>query len=325
MTGATGAPLPNVVYTTGTQEIIGSKTFYANQYIFSGANILVTGNSNVDFSSRPTVSGTGVLLQNEGSLFDGNRNITRLPTLNSNVGGSNVVEFLNNLFFPFVQATISLNSFNTIYELGTTLANVNFTGGVTTGTVNPNNITNISGYVGGSSRVGVQPNLTITNNTATFNFSVNVNLTNTASNNVTVSGTSINENAQPIIIGNSLSPRTINFQAPFYYGSGIANLTPSEITGQMVKLVQLKSEKILTYGAMNTPLKLYFAYPRDSSRNNWGDISAIFDGNGFPNTTDWNPRDETFKLRDNTDHVYRIMEKIIPVQLTGPFNYTFRF
>jgi hypothetical protein len=70
--GATG-PIPNnVVYVTGQQVISGSKTFYADRYIFSGANLITTNNNLIvsggaQFTNRPTVNGTGVLLIGEAT------------------------------------------------------------------------------------------------------------------------------------------------------------------------------------------------------------------------------------------------------------------
>lgn len=80
-TGATGAtgpigstgPIPNnVVYVTGQQVISGSKTFYADRYIFSGADLITVDNDLIvsgggHFNNRPTVNGTGVLLAGEAA------------------------------------------------------------------------------------------------------------------------------------------------------------------------------------------------------------------------------------------------------------------
>jgi hypothetical protein len=62
----------NVVYVTGQQVISGAKTFYADSYIFSGANLITTNNTlivsgSAQFNNRPTVSGIGVLLQTEAN------------------------------------------------------------------------------------------------------------------------------------------------------------------------------------------------------------------------------------------------------------------
>jgi hypothetical protein len=68
------ARLPDtIVYTTGAQTISGSKTFYADNYIFSGANVIFVQNTGIvsgdwHFLNRPTVNDTGVLLQGELDL-----------------------------------------------------------------------------------------------------------------------------------------------------------------------------------------------------------------------------------------------------------------
>jgi hypothetical protein len=68
------ARLPDtIVYTSGSQIISGSKTFYADNYIFSGANVIFVQNTGIvsgewRFSNRPTVNNTGVLLQGELDL-----------------------------------------------------------------------------------------------------------------------------------------------------------------------------------------------------------------------------------------------------------------
>jgi hypothetical protein len=57
------ARLPDtIVYTTGSQIISGSKTFYADNYIFSGANVIFVQNTGIVsgewlFKNLPTSSG----------------------------------------------------------------------------------------------------------------------------------------------------------------------------------------------------------------------------------------------------------------------------
>jgi collagen type VII alpha len=82
-TGATGisgptGPVPtNVVYVTGNQVISGAKTFYADRYIFSGVDVILSGLGNLivggytQFYSRPTVNGTGILLSGEAFIGAG--------------------------------------------------------------------------------------------------------------------------------------------------------------------------------------------------------------------------------------------------------------
>jgi hypothetical protein len=68
------ARLPDtIVYTTGSQIISGSKTFYADNYIFSGANVIFVQNTGIvsgewRFSNKPTVNNTGVLLEGDLDL-----------------------------------------------------------------------------------------------------------------------------------------------------------------------------------------------------------------------------------------------------------------
>ena len=64
----------NVLYTTGNQTIVGSKTFTASRYVFSGADVIFTNNTGIvsgewRFANRPTVNGTGVLLSGEAATL----------------------------------------------------------------------------------------------------------------------------------------------------------------------------------------------------------------------------------------------------------------
>jgi hypothetical protein len=62
----------NLVYKTGNQTINGNKDFYGEEILFSGLNVIFADNTGVSygnwqFSNRPTVNGTGVLLIGEAS------------------------------------------------------------------------------------------------------------------------------------------------------------------------------------------------------------------------------------------------------------------
>jgi hypothetical protein len=65
------ASLPTtIVYTTGNQAIGGNKDFYGDEIVFSGLNVIFADNTGISygkwqFSNRPTVNGTGVLLNGE--------------------------------------------------------------------------------------------------------------------------------------------------------------------------------------------------------------------------------------------------------------------
>lgn len=164
----------DILFTTGTQIITGPKNFTARP-TFSGINLITTGdlvnlelnliglenfvrttgNQNItgikNFNLRPTVSGVGVLLQGEAAgssldPFNGNRQIKATPVNNTNYGGSTISGFLENMFFPFISGSVSLNNFP-IYTYGiNSVSAISFTGNIT---LNDNTITGIA-FIGGN-------------------------------------------------------------------------------------------------------------------------------------------------------------------------------
>ena len=87
------ASLPTtIVYTTGNQTISGNKDFYGDEIVFSGLNIIFADNTGISygqwqFSNRPTVNGTGVLLSGEAASLPttivyttGNQTISGIKT-----------------------------------------------------------------------------------------------------------------------------------------------------------------------------------------------------------------------------------------------------
>jgi hypothetical protein len=287
--------LSSIVYTTGNQEVEGIK----------------------NFTVRPTLNGIGIATTGEAggsTAFDGFRSITRTNINGVTPGGTDVVTFLNNLFYPFTQATITLNSFNTVYELGTTLSTVSAIGSITTGSLRLNQITNLETFVGsnGVPQIITQPST---------NFTINaiVNLTNTA-NNITVRANSRDVNNQVVQITSDNA--TINFAAPWYYGTGAANLSPTQIqslfTGPLKK-VELPSNKTIEVTANNQ--KIYFAYPQS-----WGVLTSIKDGNNFENINGWlNRTNLSFTLANGSSHIYTVRETSLLNTFITPFNYTFIF
>ncbi len=67
---------------------------------------------------------------NLNTLFNGNRLVTRNGIPNVNVGGTTIKEFLENYFFPFVNATISINNVASVYEVGMSVT-LSYVGSVT--------------------------------------------------------------------------------------------------------------------------------------------------------------------------------------------------
>ncbi len=98
----------------GGENIIGTEpdTVYGINFNASGdisASTIYSGGTNL-----------GDLLSNSSSAntsFNGNRTVKRNGVPNINVGGDNVVDWLNNYFFPFLSASLSTSSNQTI-EVG---------------------------------------------------------------------------------------------------------------------------------------------------------------------------------------------------------------
>lgn len=175
---ASAIVLPNtLVYTTGDQTISGIKTF-ANNLIVSGSgifnaldlnNIDVLSLSGIDvniisggvsLTNRPTVNGTGVLLQGQNSFIINLYNTSDTQSAGHNYFGNLSVGFdpnINNRKFPVLEACIvkkatwsqfngtvgspSLNS--TGYFINTT---TNVTGIIST-TINTQNATTPNHYI----------------------------------------------------------------------------------------------------------------------------------------------------------------------------------
>lgn len=324
-----GADITFAVFTTGDQNISGLKNFSSRPTV-NNTGILLQGegatlpngllyttgqqtiSSEKEFTIRPLFNGVGFATTgdiNTKTLFNGNRPITRTNINGVIPQGNDVISFLNNLFYPFTQATLTLNSFDTVYELGRTLNSVNFVGTINTGSLNINQISNLQGFINDSPIPNpVSPSLN-------FNFPVQVNLNN-SSDNITVRANSVNENNQTVqIISN---PRSIKFEAPFYFGSGAANLTAAQIQSQLISRIETKSNKFLTYTANNQ--KLYFVYPQS-----WDPLLKIIDQNTFDNTNGWFIRPGIFTLFNGSTHPYTIRETVLFSTFLTPFSYTFNF
>jgi hypothetical protein len=270
----------NVVYTTGNQTISGIKTF-DNRPFFNGSGLATTGE----------LGGS--------TLFDGNREITADVQGFQGItpGGNDVVSFLNNVFYPFVSGSISLNSF-AVQELGRTVTNINFVGTINTGSLNLNTFTNVEGYVNNVGRLPLL--IPVVQN---FNWSVGINLSNT-SNNVYIKASGVNQNNSPIEIQSNT--RSIIFEAPYYWGSGQDNLTASQITGApRTKVVSSKPNPItLTYNTVNS--RFWLAYP-----SGWGPLTSIIDQNNFNITSSFTGSGMLLNLVNGSTHPYLVYKSLV--------------
>jgi len=233
--------------------------------------------------------------------FSGNRTVTRAG-LPSFIGGDDIGAFLNNYFFPFVSASISLDGYP-LQEKGVSLQNIRYKG-----TINQNQETSIS-------------NFRLTKNNIVFNTISNPafgNFDYTTLESLNSDGTigvllSINNNGSPTVIS---STQNIIFEAPMYYGSGISNLTESSIKNSFIKQVESKSNKTRRFSANNQ--KLYIVVPQS-----WNLVSII-DGAGFNNFPGWSSRQSTFLLQDGSPQNYIIWETL-NLNTVNNFDLTFNF
>lgn len=260
---AVGGIVENAVYTTGNQTISGTKNFI----------------------TRPTVNNSGVLLQGEviTSLFNGNRAIKQLPVIGTNYSGTTISGFLENMFFPYINATITLRDF-IIRTYGINQITVaQFPSDVV---VNDNTITGISYYSGETLLAGPTP-LTVGGFVSTLPFNLQRTL-NTSTDLVYTSRIHVITNIGPQII--SSSPKRIRFEPRYYYGAsnnsnlstGISGLLYGEPTNYTYNFGSKPSNVVHALQPNNQ--YIYFAYPSpDSTQDgiiNWGNtLTSIFETN----------------------------------------------
>lgn len=125
--------LTNVVFTTGTQTITGPKNF-TSRPTFNNSDLITTGDLvNLELNIEGALA---------SSAFNGNRPIRRIPVVDTNYGGTTISGFLNNLFFPYANAELTLNNFSVIGAYGyDTINSVTFAGGLN---VKDDNVTGIA-------------------------------------------------------------------------------------------------------------------------------------------------------------------------------------
>ena len=251
--------------------------------------------------------------------FDGNRSIKQTasnPSLAGNVGGSTIVEFLNNYFFPFLTATISIGSSGT-YEVGTSNS-------VTiSGTVTQNDETSFSNGV-------VKRVYPDTANVHSFGASLSYSTSVTFAPIKGSANTLEHRFAAFQDVGNNGNPTTINSSIitlnsvyPFLHGvnsdSTLINGGTTTYTG-LTKLIQTKANKTVT---LNGTGYIYFAYPAT-----YGNLTSIIDHNNFEQLTAFTKYVDTINssgLTNNWTNVsYYIYRSNSPTSPSS-WNYQFKF
>lgn len=285
-----------------------------NIFSDSSGEIIDFTETGVSFNIRPRVNGSGVLLQGEATAnggvdpFNGNRSITLNVAgfKDVNAGGNTVSGFLNNLFFPFVPATISLNPYP-LQELGTTFGQIPFTGSITQNSETIiSNLQYFLGPVGNTILLGNVANPSF----GPFNTGFNLPLVQSSVVRVVLNR---NNNGSP---DTTTSTQNIIFIAPSWYGAGVNGL----ITGvqNMAKYLNTKANRTFTFNTTNN--HFYYAYPND-----WGLLTSIIDQNGFNITPSFSNTTGNLLLANNsTSYTYRIYQSINPSSNTN-FNITFNF
>lgn len=225
--------------------------------------------------------------------FNGNRNITRNISglYNENVGGDNIKDFLNNLFFPRVNPSLSLTVSPNLNERGVeSTINVNFN-------VNSNDY-EISEYGIKSSDLLLLSSFGINENS-----SDSLVYSNNYSNSVNFEGYAYKTEG-----GIVSRTRSANYYDPFYYGvltlqeiQSIEgdSIIRAEIMSILNKDISPKTNKSYTFNPNNQ--RIVVLYPIT-----YGDFRSIIDQNGYDITSSHINTSFSY-VRENSESVnYRI-------------------
>lgn len=246
----TGSDL--IIYHSSSGEITADKiSVWAAKYGIGG------GSSSLSSSYASTASNVP---------FNGNRTITRIDSQwgGINVGGFDVVQFLNNFFFPFITSSVQITtpSSTTLYETGS-VQNRSIIS-----TITPNNET-IFG-TGSVRRDGILWNTiaTIPPYTATFTD------TNISSSHTYQTFIQADNDGSPDVKGSAI--RTVSFIYPYLWGlSSTPGLSGTTLYSTMQsKSISSEGDKTSNFWGVGT--YIYFAYPAS-----YAALTSILDPNSF--------------------------------------------
>jgi len=198
--------------------------------------------------------------------FNGDRPIKREDSEweGINVGGTNVVDFLENFFFPFISATISINSTTTYYETGSA-QNVALSGTITA------NDETIFSSTGSIKRTGIE--IATFPSASTYSLSNGITGSNGISGYTYMSQIYTNNDDSPTLI--SSPNKAVNFVFPYLYGmSKTSGLTGVNLYNALTGSVTVR--KTNTFSIIGTATYIYYAYPVS-----YGPLSSIKDPSGY--------------------------------------------
>lgn len=247
------------------------------------------------------------------SPFNGNRPIKRSGYSGLNVGGSDVVDFLNNFFFPFVSATVSIAGNYTYFE----------TGSAPTVTINGNITANDETIWGSGSvlRTGIPWNTIPTIPPYSYTFNDTAVTYSSATNYNTY--IQVGNNGTPTILASSTKTVT-----PVYpYLSGVSS-TPG-LTGNAL-YTAMQSHSIVPnvhttqtpYNYVGSSIYLYYCFPSSYATT----LTSVLDPNSFEIISSFQLSSSvpitSSGLTYNWQTTYTVYRWKLPANATGIYKFT---
>lgn len=276
-------------------------------YILSG-----TPGANPTF---PTIPDSDVLItyisvpgQGAQGVFNGDREVKRsgLPAVNA--GGTTLEEWVENYFFPFIPATLAINS-HSLQEIGSTYS-PSITYNITLNdetTVTAGRILNVTS----GSTIYAVPSPAADDTFA----AADVTTDNTWRNEADV-----DNNGSPETIQSSSS--SVSFIYPWFYGMDAdASLSGTDVYSNLTKSLQNQGTKTPTFNGSDEFIYIF-------TPASWADIDTITDQNGFNVTASFDGPTLTNVASSGLDNDYSLDFKMYKTQTVTTVNsgtYTITF
>lgn len=252
---------------TAREYIISSSIFHVTQSYSSGSTI--SGDTQDDthlFTGSLKLTGSlivnGVDLTTGSSTdisFNGNRTVKRSGIPNVNVGTTtNVLDFINAYFFPFIPSTLSISGAST-YEIGSS-QNITITINIT-----ENDETSIT-----NGQLNDITNTILLKSFTTDDSYIDTGVTTNKSYKAQMD---TDNNGSPTTVYSN----TINasFIYPYFYGmSSNGSLSGTTLYGALTKVISGEGTKTLNFN--DSDKYMYLITP-----STWNDVSLIYDPNSF--------------------------------------------
>jgi hypothetical protein len=271
-----------------------------------------TGNSGKYLTTNGTAPSWATVAAGMDSLYNGNRTISRVPTVGANLGATTFREWLNWWYIAnYQQPSINLNSLATPVEIGTSTVYT-----LSGSTSNPCTFTLSAGTVNGNS-FGAATSFSYSYTHAPTTFSTT---TMTASQSWSQTGTTCATGSPTT--GTTSSSRSINNVHPFLFGMSATSYTSGSVPYNIwtKRVVVEASQTALTLTGTN--MYIYFLVPKT-----WSDftVSTIVDHNGFnvtPSFTAYDVSVTSTGLANNWTQDYKLY-KLNNLTTASGFNYVY--